>query len=115
MYRTMFLRTVALVSLTPGSGAMLASTAGAQSAAPAGNHGHIKIDDVLMDDGSESVPHPGCTFVVDFFGYDVGTRHALLTFDGQEPTGGGELYVEETTFEVATRETGNELNESLTI
>jgi hypothetical protein len=93
-------------------GMTLAPPASAASDAPAGNNGTIKIDDVAIDDGNENVPHPGCTFVVDFFGYDVGTRTATLTFDGQEPTAGGELLVETITFDVATRDSGNELNES---
>jgi hypothetical protein len=93
-------------------GVTLASPASAASDAPAGNNGSIKIDDVPIDDGNENVPHPGCTFVVDFFGYDVGARTATLTFDGQEPTAGGELLVETITFDVATRDSGNQLNES---
>ena len=68
-----------------------------------------------MDDGNENVPHPGCTFVVDFFGYDVGERDAVMTFEGQEPTGGGELLVEQAAFTVESRESGNQLNHSQTI
>lgn len=83
--------------------------------APAGNNGHIKIDDVAMDEGSENVPHPGCTFVVDFFGYDVGNQTATLTFNGHAPTGGGELFVDTWDFMVDSRETGNELNASRTV
>ena len=82
--------------------------------APAGNNGTIKIDDVAMDDGNENVPHPGCTFVVDFFGYDVGTRTATLSFEGIAPTGGGQLLVDTFTFEVESRESGNQLNASRT-
>lgn len=85
------------------------------SDAPPGNNGHIKIDDVAMDDGNENVPHPGCTFVVDFFGYDVGNQTATLTFEGQAPTGGGTLFVDTWDFMVDSRETGNELNASRTV
>jgi hypothetical protein len=92
--------------------AAFAAPASAQSDAPAGNNGTIKVDDVPIDDGNENVAHPGCGFVVDFFGYDVGTRTATLTFDGQEPTGGGTVHAETITFEVATRDSGNQLNES---
>ena len=115
MFRASLIRAIATAAATLGIGLAFVAPAAAQSEAPAGNNGHIKIDDVAMDDGSESVPHPGCTFVVDFFGYDVGTRNATLTFEGQEPTGGGQLMVDTWTFEVATRDTGNELNASRTV
>ena len=84
-------------------GSAFAAPASAQEGgdAPAGNNGTIKIDDVPIDDGNENVPHPGCTFVVDFFGYDVGTRTATLEFEGQAPTGGGMLFTDTFTFEVA--------------
>ncbi|HEX4903967.1 MAG TPA: hypothetical protein VFU93_00855 [Acidimicrobiales bacterium] len=115
MHHTMLKRALAALGTTLLSALVLASPAAADGDAPAGNNGHIKIDDVAMDDGNENVPHPGCTFVVDFFGYDVGTRTATLTFEGQAPTGGGELLVDTWTFEVTSRETGNELNASRTV
>ncbi|HEX4905339.1 MAG TPA: hypothetical protein VFU93_07800 [Acidimicrobiales bacterium] len=115
MYRASLVRAIATIAATLGIGLAFAAPAAAQSDAPAGNNGHIKVDDVPIDDGSENVPHPGCTFVVDFFGYDVGTRTATLTFEGQDPTGGGQLMVDTWTFEVATRDTGNELNASRTV
>ena len=112
MYRASFARSVATIVATLGIGLAFISPVAAQGDAPAGNNGHIKIDDVAVDDGSENVAHPGCTFVVDFFGYDVGTRNATLTFEGQDPTGGGQLLVDTWTFDVATRDSGNELNAS---
>jgi hypothetical protein len=93
-------------------GAAFAAPASAQGDAPAGNNGTIKVDDIPIDDGNENVAHPGCGFVVDFFGYDVGARTATLTFEAQEPTAGGELRAETITFDVATRDSGNQLNES---
>ena len=115
MHHTLLKRALAALGATLLSALALAAPAAADGDAPAGNNGHIKIDDVAMDDGNENVPHPGCTFVVDFFGYDVGTRTATLIFEGQEPTGGGELVVDTWTFEVASRDTGNELNASRTV
>ena len=115
MHHTLLKRALAALGTTLLSALALAAPAAADGDAPAGNNGHIKIDDVAMDDGNESVPHPGCTFVVDFFGYDVGTRTATLRFEGQEPTGGGELLVDTWTFEVVSRDTGNELNASRTV
>jgi LPXTG-motif cell wall-anchored protein len=105
-------RFAVVTALVVALGAALAAPASAQGDAPAGNNGTIKVDDVLLDDGNENVAHPGCGFVVDFFGYDVGTRTATLTFEGQEPTAGGELRAETITFDVATRDSGNQLNES---
>ena len=115
MHHTLLRRAAAAVGTALLTALALAAPAAADGDAPAGNNGHIKIDDVAMDDGNENVPHPGCTFVVDFFGYDVGTRTATLQFEGQEPTGGGELLVDTWTFEVTSRETGNELNTSRTV
>jgi LPXTG-motif cell wall-anchored protein len=96
-------------------GVTLASPASAASDAPAGNNGTIKIDDVPIDDGNENVPHPGCTFVVDFFGYDVGARQATLDFVGQAPTGGGPLLHDSFVFDVSSRESGNQLDASRTV
>ena len=115
MSRASLIRAIATIAATAGIGLAFAAPAAAQGDAPAGNNGHIKIDDIAIDDGSENVPHPGCTFVVDFFGYDVGARTATLTFEGQEPTAGGQLLVDTWTFDVATRDSGNELNASRTV
>jgi LPXTG-motif cell wall-anchored protein len=114
MTRTLCFRALALTLLTLPAVALMALPAYAQQGgdAPPGNNGTIKIDGVLMDEGNENNPHPGCTFVVDFFGYDVGTRTATLEFEGQAPTGGGMLLTDTFTFEVASRESGNELNHS---
>jgi hypothetical protein len=115
MYNARLARTLAAIGVVTIAGLGTAGPASAQAEAPAGNNGTIKIDDVPMDDGNENVPHPGCTFVVDFFGYDVGTRTASLVFEGQEPTGGGELLVDAFTFDVETREGGNQLDASRTV
>src|SRR3954451_18699295 len=112
MYRTATLRALAAIGTAAVATIASIAPAFADGDAPPGNNGSIKVDNVAMDDGNENVPHPGCTFVVDFFGYDVGTRTATLTFDGQEPTAGGELLVETITFDVATRDSGNQLDES---
>ena len=39
---------------------------------PPGNNGTIKIDDVEFDDHPNNEPHVGCTFQVDFYGFDKG-------------------------------------------
>src|SRR5438270_11895725 len=58
---------------------------------PKGNNGTVKIDGVAFDDAPNNEPHVGCSFQVDFYGYDQGDLHATVTFEGQAPTGGGTL------------------------
>lgn len=94
-----------LVALTLGAGPALAD-----GNAPAGNNGTIKIDGVPADDGNDNVPHPGCGFTVEFFGYDAGDRTARLEFDAQSPLEGGMLAEVPTRFTVAERTGGNQLN-----
>jgi LPXTG-motif cell wall-anchored protein len=53
---------------------------------PAGNNGTIKIDRVPFDDLSDNEPHVGCTFQVDFYGFDEGDLNATVTFAAQPPT-----------------------------
>ncbi len=53
---------------------------------PPGNNGTIKIDDVPFDDHPNNEPHVGCTFQVDFYGYDEGDLFAEVTFETQPPT-----------------------------
>ena len=55
---------------------------------PRGNNGAIFIHDVAGDNRPHNVPHVGCTFYVDFFGFD--SNQVLSTsFVGQAPTGAG--------------------------
>jgi hypothetical protein len=64
-----------------------ASLAGLASAAPnpPGNNGTIKIDDIPFDDLPNNEPHVGCTFQVDFYGYDEGDLDAQVTFEAHPP------------------------------
>ncbi len=70
-----------------------ASLAGWASAAPnpPGNNGTVKIDDTPFDDHPNNEPHVGCTFEVDFYGYDEGDLHASVEFTAIPPTGNGEV------------------------
>src|SRR3954447_7947201 len=115
MHRTATFRALAAIGTAAIATIASIAPALADGDAPPGNNGTIKIDNVAMDDGNENVPHPGCTFVVDLFGYDVGTRTATLDFEGQEPTGGGELLVDTFTFDVQSRDSGNQLDASRTV
>ena len=54
----------------------LAGFAAPAAFAVAGNNGTIKIDDVEFDDHPHNEPHVGCTFQVDFYGYDEGDLDA---------------------------------------
>lgn len=55
---------------------------------PAGNNGTVFIHDVAGDNRPHNVPHVGCTFYVDFFGFDSG-QVLSTSFVGQAPTGAG--------------------------
>src|SRR4051794_7048085 len=55
---------------------------------PAGNNGTVKIDGLPFDDAPNNEPHPGCTFQVDFYGFDAGDLMAAVTFEAVAPTAG---------------------------
>jgi hypothetical protein len=55
---------------------------------PPGNNGTVKIHALPGDTGHHNVPHPGCSFVVDFWGFDAG-QTLTVAFTGQAPTGAG--------------------------
>jgi len=58
---------------------------------PPGNNGTVKVDGVPFDQLPNNEPHVGCTFQIDFYGYDQGNLYATVIFTGQAPTGGGTL------------------------
>jgi hypothetical protein len=53
---------------------------------PPGNNGTIKVDGVEFDDLPNNEPHVGCTFQIDFYGFDEGDLNADVSFDLQPPT-----------------------------
>ena len=65
---------------------------------PPGNNGTIKIDDVVFDDAPNNEPHVGCTFQVDFYGYDEGDLFADVTFTVHPPTGQAVVLLTDTVF-----------------
>jgi cell division septation protein DedD len=65
---------------------------------PPGNNGTIKIDDVAFDDHPNNEPHVGCTFQVDFYGFDEGDLHADVTFKAHPPTGDREVLLTDNVF-----------------
>lgn len=56
---------------------------------PPGNNGTVKIDGVEFDSHPNNQPHVGCTFQVDFYGFDEGVGTASVAFELQPPTAGG--------------------------
>jgi hypothetical protein len=58
----------------------------ANGASPPGNNGTIKLDGILFDDYPNNQPHVGCTFQVDFYGYDLGNLTARVRFIDWSPT-----------------------------
>ena len=81
------------------------------SQAPAGNNGHIQIDEYAMDGGNGNDPHVGCGFSVSFFGYDAGTRTAEVSVTPWAPTSGGTPFHSGTlTWQVNQRTSGNQLD-----
>jgi hypothetical protein len=69
-----------------GSNGQSSPDSGASSSDPAGNNGTVFIHDVPNDQNPHNVPHVGCTFYVDFFGFDAGQK-VTVSFAGQAPTG----------------------------
>src|SRR5215213_4820698 len=65
---------------------------------PPGNNGTIKIDDSPFDDAPDNEPHVGCTFQVDFYGYDEGDLDATVTFEAHPPTGDRQVLLTDTVF-----------------
>ncbi len=89
MARTMLVRVAAAVCC---GGALLMTTAGGAAAQdPPGNNGTVKVDGVAFDDHPGNQPHVGCTFEIDFYGFDEGDLEAEVTFDAVPPTGDVEL------------------------
>src|SRR5215218_9948841 len=79
---------VVIAALSAAATATFVAGVGSASAGPnpPGNNGTIKIDDTPFDDLPNNEPHVGCTFQVDFYGYDEGDLDATVTFEAHLPT-----------------------------
>jgi hypothetical protein len=78
-----------------------AGPAGAQD--PPGNNGTIKIDGVDFDSHPDNEPHVGCTFQVDWYGYDEGDLESEVLFEAIPPTttdGPGDELLSETGIDI---------------
>lgn len=62
------------------------SQAGSTGHNPPGNNGTVFIHDVSGQHHPYNVPHVGCDFWADFFGFDK-NQQVTVTFTGQAPTG----------------------------
>ena len=86
-------RAVGIAAVALGA-ALVPATAGFGQGGPKdpkGNNGTIKIDGAPWDDAPDNEPHPGCSFEIDFYGFDQGDFWADVQLDGIAPTGGGRL------------------------
>ena len=79
------------------AGALLSGLASA-APNPPGNNGTIKVDGVPFDDAPDNQPHVGCTFQVDFYGFDQGDLFADVTFEAHPPTGPVQVLLTDTVF-----------------
>ena len=87
------------LAIALAGGLALAGLAAPAFAAPPGNNGTIKIDDVAFDDHPNNEPHVGCTFQVDFYGFDEGDDlFADVTFKAQPPTGDRQVLLTDKVF-----------------
>ena len=60
--------------------------AGVAQADPPGNNGTIKVDGEEFDSHPDNEPHVGCTFQIDWYGFDEGDFFSDVTFETQAPT-----------------------------
>ncbi|HZD69960.1 MAG TPA: hypothetical protein VFA45_13965 [Actinomycetes bacterium] len=75
--------TVAVATFT---GALLLLANPALASDPAGDNGTVKVDNLPFDTSPDNEPHDGCTFQVDFYGFDEGDLFAEVTFLAWPPT-----------------------------
>jgi hypothetical protein len=76
---------VAMAATFVGALSLLANSALA-APNPPGNNGTIKVDREPFDTAPDNEPHVGCTFQVDFYGYDEGDLNADVIFEAWAPT-----------------------------
>jgi LPXTG-motif cell wall-anchored protein len=85
-------RIARFAALWTGSSLLFLAGAAPALADPPGNNGTVKVDGVDFDSHPDNEPHVGCTFQVDFYGFDESVDYfADVTFEAQAPTGSGVL------------------------
>jgi hypothetical protein len=60
-----------------------------QPAAPPGNNGTVKVDGIAFDSHPDNEPKPGCSFQIDYTGFDDPTQAFSHTFTIQSGDGNG--------------------------
>jgi hypothetical protein len=75
-----------MVAMTLIGGALLVPGAAVAASNPPGNNGTVKVDARPFDAAPDNEPHVGCTFQVDFYGYDEGDLEAQVSFEAHAPT-----------------------------
>ena len=81
------------------SAAIVFGVAGASAGPnPPGNNGTVKVDAEAFDDHPDNEPHVGCTFQIDFYGFDEGDLFADVVFESHPPTGPTVVLLTDTVF-----------------
>jgi hypothetical protein len=83
-------RSAGLLTIALSMLATLVVAAPVAASNPPGNNGTVKIDRLAFDDHPNNQPHVGCTFQVDFYGFDAdATYFANVVFELHSPTADG--------------------------
>ena len=98
MVRLRLLFVTVVVLIAAGGMSLLGSGPASAGPNPPGNNGTVKIDDIPFDDHPNNEPHVGCTFQVDFYGFDEGDLDAEVTFEAHPPTGPVQVLLTDTVF-----------------
>jgi hypothetical protein len=102
--------TLAAAGLLVGTVAPMTSA----MADPAGNNGTVKIDALPFDDAPDNQPHVGCTFQVDWYGFDAGGVVSAVNFSLQPLTGTDQLLSDQVTLQDDPAGGGTDLDKSRT-
>lgn len=94
--RGSIIATAAFVGLS--AMALLAPSVGAATVNPPGANGTVKIDGLAFDSAPNNEPHVGCSFQVDFYGFDQGAYNANVEFSVKPPTGKSTALLTDTVF-----------------
>ena len=82
---------------------------------PPGNNGVVKVDARPFDDAPDNEPHVGCTYQIDFYGYDEGDLEATYLLELHSPTGSGTLLTGTTPIGEDPAGGGTDLDASVTL
>ena len=78
---------IAAATLPLVVGSQAAAAAPTSGKDPGGNNGTVKVQEVDFDDPPNNDPHVGCTFLLEWYGFDKGADIiSKVTFEMQAPT-----------------------------